>query len=53
MTFWLFSGSDQKSGDEISSLERSSCFFFWGGSKITPHGSCLFAERRIFAFQFF
>src|SRR5580658_4577102 len=52
ITFWLFSGCDQKSGAEICSSVEASSFFFFGASKITPHGGCLFTERRVFAVEF-
>ena len=52
MTFWLLSGWDQKSGDEICSSVAASSFFFLAASKIAPHGRCLFLERRVFAVKF-
>ncbi len=52
MTFWLFSGCDQKSGREICSSNLSIWDFFLGTSKIAPHGQSLFAERGIFSFEF-
>jgi hypothetical protein len=53
MTFWLFSGWDQKSGDEICSSVLANSFIFWDASKIAPHGRSLFPERRVFAIKFF
>jgi hypothetical protein len=53
MTFWLFSGCDQKSGAEICSSVPANSFFFLDASKIAPHGRCLFPERRVFAIEFF
>jgi len=52
MSFWLFSGFDQKSG----ALVRSSILASWdlrvGASKIAPHSVSLLAERRIIALKF-
>jgi hypothetical protein len=52
MTFWLFSGFDQKSG----ALACSSSFSNWerraGTSKIAPHSVGLLAERSVLSFQF-
>ena len=44
ITFWLFSGWFQKSGEEIWSSVLASFAFCAGASKIPPHGQCLFAE---------
>jgi hypothetical protein len=50
ITFWLFSGCDQKSGDEICCSIVFSLDFCAETSKIPPHGDRLFAEGNIFAF---
>jgi len=47
ITFWLFSGWDQKSGAEIS-FSVSFSFCFWvEASKIPPHGQGLVAEGLV------
>jgi hypothetical protein len=53
MTFWLFSGCDQKSGALICSSVLFNCDRREGASKIAPHSVSLLAERYVFAFQFF
>jgi hypothetical protein len=52
MTFWLFSGCDQKSGALICSSVWASWDFRWGASKIAPHSDGLLAERGVFAIEF-
>ena len=52
MTFWLFSGCDQKSGALICSSVSASCVLRAGASKIAPHSVSLLAERSVFSFQF-
>jgi hypothetical protein len=49
MTFWLFSGCDQKSGAAICSSVLLSFCFCAGASKIPPQGERLFAEGLVFA----
>jgi hypothetical protein len=53
MSFWLFSGCDQKSGALISFSDFSNCARRAGASKIAPHSVGLLAERNVFSFQFF
>jgi hypothetical protein len=53
MIFWLCSGLDQKSGDEIccSSL---AIFDLWpGASKIPPHGQGLLTQGQVLSFDVF
>jgi hypothetical protein len=50
MTFWLFSGCDQKSGAESCLSSWFSLDFCAEASKIPPHGDRLFAEGKVFAF---
>jgi len=52
MTFWLFSGCDQKSGALICSSVLASWDCRWGASKIAPHSVGLLAERVVFAIEF-
>jgi hypothetical protein len=52
MIFWLFSGWVQKSGAAICSSSFFSLAFCAAASKIPPHGERLFAEGRVFSFQF-
>jgi len=49
MTFWLFSGCDQKSGCAMRSSILASFCFCAGASKIPPQGQSLFAEGLILA----
>ena len=53
MTFWLFSGWFQKSGEEICSSVSASFFLCAGASKIPPHGQGLVAQRLVLTFEFF
>jgi hypothetical protein len=50
ITFWLFSGCDQKVGEEISSSVSANFCFCAEASKIPPHGERLFAERLVLTF---
>jgi hypothetical protein len=52
MTFWLFSGVDQKSGRLMISSSFANCDLRAGASKIAPHSVSLLAERNVFSFQF-
>ncbi len=52
MTFWLFSGVDQKSGALVSSSSFVTCARRAGASKIAPHSVSLLAERNVLSFQF-
>ena len=52
MTFWLFSGLDQKSGALISSSDFASWDRLPGASKIAPHSFSLLAERKVLAVEF-
>ena len=53
ITFWPFSGFDQKSADPIRCSMAVSFSFCAATSKIPPHGQGLFAEGHVFAVQLF
>jgi len=52
MTFWLFSGWLQKSGDAMACSMRASSVCLVRGSKIAPHSFGLLAERLVFSLEF-
>ena len=52
MTFWLFSGFDQKSGALICSSVEANCVLREAASKIAPDSVCLLPERRILPLEF-